>query len=65
MTSLQHWTDDDFPVSERSNTPQMTTFLGGPESREQVVKRHAKFLRLSVDTPVMGRSTYETVLAPF
>lgn len=24
----------------------MTSFLGGPESREQLVKRHAKFLRL-------------------
>ncbi|GAA3861043.1 GNAT family N-acetyltransferase [Leifsonia kafniensis] len=44
--SLHPWTADDLPVLERSNTPQMTTFLGGPESEEQLVKRQAKFLRL-------------------
>ena len=43
---LQPWTVDDLPVLERSNTNRMTSFLGGPESREQLVKRHAKFLRL-------------------
>ena len=44
--SLQPWTVVDLPVLERSNTTRMTTFLGGPESREQLVKRQAKFLRL-------------------
>jgi len=33
-------------VLQRSNTAEMTMFLGGPESDEQVEKRHAKFLRL-------------------
>jgi RimJ/RimL family protein N-acetyltransferase len=43
--SLQPWSIDDFPVLERSNTPEMTSFLGGPESAEKLVSRHAKFLR--------------------
>ncbi|MFT2817836.1 GNAT family N-acetyltransferase [Leifsonia sp. A12D58] len=46
VVSLQPWTVDDLPVLERSNTPQMTAFLGGPESQEQLVSRQAKFLRL-------------------
>ncbi|GAB2815514.1 GNAT family N-acetyltransferase [Alpinimonas psychrophila] len=42
---LLPWTVDDLPVLQRSNTPEMTTFLGGPESPEQLVKRQANFLR--------------------
>ncbi|MBG6237876.1 RimJ/RimL family protein N-acetyltransferase [Mycetocola sp. CAN_C7] len=40
------WSADDLPVIERSNTPEMTVFIGGPESPEKVIERHAKFLRL-------------------
>ncbi|WP_010203224.1 GNAT family N-acetyltransferase [Salinibacterium sp. PAMC 21357] len=43
---LERWQFDDLPVLERSNTPEMTVFLGGPESDQQIVTRHAKFLRL-------------------
>lgn len=43
---LEQWQVDDLPVLERSNTPEMTVFLGGPESDQQIVTRHAKFLRL-------------------
>ncbi len=44
--SLRPWTVDDLAVLERGNTPEMTRFLGGPESREKLLARHAKFLRL-------------------
>ena len=44
--SIHPWTVDDLPVLERSNTPEMTSFLGGPETPEQLALRHAKFLRL-------------------
>ncbi|WGW13565.1 GNAT family N-acetyltransferase [Saxibacter everestensis] len=47
--SLKPWTGDDMPVLERSNTPEMTTFLGGPETGEQLLKRQANFLRLWED----------------
>ena len=40
------WSTDDLPVLERSNTPEMTRFLGGPETDEKVVERHARYLRL-------------------
>ena len=44
--TLRRWTEDDLPVLQRSNTVEMTALLGGPESDEQLEKRHAKFLRL-------------------
>ncbi|PPL19897.1 GNAT family N-acetyltransferase [Microterricola pindariensis] len=44
--TLRPWSDNDFPVLERSNTPAMTVFLGGPESDEALRNRHARFLRL-------------------
>lgn len=44
--SLHPWSTDDLPVLERSNTPEMTSFLGGPETPEQLASRHARFLRL-------------------
>jgi RimJ/RimL family protein N-acetyltransferase len=44
--ALHPWTVDDLPVLQRSNTPEMTAFLGGPEPTEQLEKRHANFLRL-------------------
>jgi RimJ/RimL family protein N-acetyltransferase len=43
---LERWHFDDLPVLERSNTPEMTSFLGGPESDQQIIARHAKFLHL-------------------
>lgn len=43
---LERWQIEDLPVLEKSNTPEMTRFIGGPESAKQVVARHAKFLRL-------------------
>lgn len=44
--TLTRWGEDDFPVLERGNTPEMTRFLGGPETPEQLRDRHARFLRL-------------------
>ncbi|GHD40795.1 N-acetyltransferase [Mycetocola manganoxydans] len=43
---LEPWGPRDFPVLERSNTPAMTVYLGGPESAEKLATRHAKYLRL-------------------
>ena len=46
VISLHPWAADDLPVLERSNTPEMTVFLGGPESEEKLAARQANFLRL-------------------
>lgn len=40
------WSANDLPVLERSNTPGMTAYLGGPESPDKIAERHAKYLRL-------------------
>ncbi|HEU4808709.1 MAG TPA: GNAT family N-acetyltransferase [Homoserinimonas sp.] len=44
--SLHPWSANDLPVIERSNTPEMTVYLGGPESPEKLVERQARFMRL-------------------
>jgi RimJ/RimL family protein N-acetyltransferase len=45
---LESWSDDDLPVLEQTlGDPEMMTYLGGPESAEQLVARHAKFLALT------------------
>ena len=44
--TLQHWGRDDLPVLERANTPEMTAHLGGPESPDDLLQRHERYLRL-------------------
>lgn len=44
--TLRPWSDADYPVLQRSNTPEMTTFLGGPESEQKLLARQEKFMRL-------------------
>ena len=41
---LAPWSDAGFEVLQRSNTPEMTQFLGGPESREKLADRHRRYL---------------------
>jgi RimJ/RimL family protein N-acetyltransferase len=58
--TLERWTIHDLPVLERSNTPEMTAYLGGPESPEQLASRQARFLRLWED----GEARMFTVRVP-
>lgn len=46
LITLRPWARDDLAVLERSNTPEMTRFLGGPESAEALANRNARFLGL-------------------
>lgn len=41
---LALWTDDDLALLKRLNDPAMTEHLGGPETEEQVLKRHRRYL---------------------
>jgi RimJ/RimL family protein N-acetyltransferase len=41
---LEPWGEDDFWLLERANAPEMTTYLGGPETEEQVLARHRKYV---------------------
>ncbi|MFB9644657.1 GNAT family N-acetyltransferase [Microbacterium terregens] len=43
--TLHPWSPGDLPILERSNTPEMTAYLNGPESGEEVRERHERYLR--------------------
>ena len=47
MITLAPWSDDDLPLLIALNAPELTTFLGGPETDEKVRERHAKYLASS------------------
>ena len=38
------WTEEDFPLLVRLNAPEMTEHLGGPESEENLEKRHKRYV---------------------
>jgi RimJ/RimL family protein N-acetyltransferase len=42
--SLTPWSDSDFQLLRRCNAPELTVFVGGPESEEQLIKRHRRYL---------------------
>jgi RimJ/RimL family protein N-acetyltransferase len=45
--TLQPWSEGDLPLLEKLlGDPSMTEYLGGPESPEQIRKRHQRYLRL-------------------
>jgi RimJ/RimL family protein N-acetyltransferase len=41
---LEPWADKDLGLLQRLNTPEIWAHLGGPETEEQVLKRHARYL---------------------
>lgn len=44
---LQPWSEGDLPLLEKLlGDPEMMTHLGGPESKEQIRKRHQRYLQL-------------------
>jgi RimJ/RimL family protein N-acetyltransferase len=43
MVHLRPWSADDFWLLERCNTPEMTAYLGGPETAEQLAARQARY----------------------
>ncbi|WP_051950946.1 GNAT family N-acetyltransferase [Actinacidiphila yeochonensis] len=45
---LKPWGEGDFWLLERTNSPEMTEHLGGPESAERLAERHRRYLGLSV-----------------
>ncbi|WP_181905870.1 GNAT family N-acetyltransferase [Microbacterium bovistercoris] len=43
---LRPWSAGDLGLLQAANTPEMTAHLNGPETEQQVIDRHAKYLRL-------------------
>jgi RimJ/RimL family protein N-acetyltransferase len=44
--TLHPYTGEDFPLLVAGNAPEMTAYLGGPESDEALQRRHEKYQRL-------------------
>ncbi|MGW2920063.1 GNAT family N-acetyltransferase [Streptomyces angustmyceticus] len=43
---IEPWTAADLALLRRTNAPEMTHHLGGPETEEQLLARHARYLDL-------------------
>lgn len=46
---LRPWSQDDLALLRRTNAPEMTEHLGGPESEEALLRRHERYLRIDGD----------------
>jgi RimJ/RimL family protein N-acetyltransferase len=46
QVTLEPWAEDDFWLLRRTNSPEMTEHLGGPETEEQLASRHQRYLSL-------------------
>jgi RimJ/RimL family protein N-acetyltransferase len=42
--SLEPWSEGDLDLLRKTNTPAMTEHLGGPETEEQLLARHRRYL---------------------
>lgn len=54
---LEPWSEDDLRLLRRGNSPRMTEHLGGPETEEELLARHRRYLAVAA-----GRM-YRVVLA--
>ncbi|UUU26640.1 GNAT family N-acetyltransferase [Streptomyces sp. DSM 40750] len=44
---LEPWSEDDFWLLRRINSPRMTVHLGGPETEEELTARHCRYLEVA------------------
>ncbi|HWI30224.1 MAG TPA: GNAT family N-acetyltransferase [Microbacterium sp.] len=44
--SIEPWGEHDMVILERSNTSEMTVYLGGPETPDQLEARHQRYLSM-------------------
>ncbi|MFJ4410325.1 GNAT family N-acetyltransferase [Streptomyces sp. NPDC088910] len=57
---IEPWSADDLWLLRRTNTPEMTEYLGGPETEEQLLSRHQRYQ----DIEKTGGRMYRVVLVP-
>ncbi|OKK05822.1 GCN5 family acetyltransferase [Streptomyces sp. CB03234] len=60
---LEAWSERDFDLLRAVNAPELMAHLGGPETAEQLVKRHQRYVDLSADRSGAGRM-FRIVLEP-
>ena len=56
---LEPWSEGDLDLLRKTNTPEMTEYLGGPETEEQLIARHRRYL----DSGASG-TMFRVVLLP-
>ena len=67
---LVAWSSEDLPLLVRLNAPEMTEHLGGPETEEQVLLRHQRYVAVARSGIFRDSSTerrafvYKAVLEP-
>lgn len=52
---LEPWADSDLGLLRAANAPELMAHLGGPETQEQLLKRHRRYVDLSADRTGRGR----------
>ncbi|WP_406451303.1 GNAT family N-acetyltransferase [Streptomyces sp. NBC_00876] len=52
---IEPWSDSDLWLLRRANAPELMDHLGGPESEEQLMGRHGRYVALSADRTGRGR----------
>lgn len=58
---LEPWGDQDYELLVRTNAPEMMEHLGGPESPEQLEKRHRRYLDAKdLDSTFVHRVTLQS-----
>lgn len=60
---LEPWSEEDASLLRALNAPELTAHLGGPETGEQLVRRHRRYVDLSAADPGAGRM-FRIVLLP-
>ncbi|MCX4818566.1 GNAT family N-acetyltransferase [Streptomyces sp. NBC_01142] len=60
---IEPWSADDFDLLRASNAPELMDHLGGPETEEQLIKRHQRYVDLSADRTGRGRMFRIVLLA--
>ncbi|MDQ1009122.1 RimJ/RimL family protein N-acetyltransferase [Streptomyces sp. V4I23] len=59
---IEPWSEDDFELLCAVNAPELMDHLGGPETEEQLIMRHQRYVELSADRTGRGRM-FRIVLA--
>ena len=54
MLELAPWTEDSLDLLRRCNTPEMTVYLGGPETEQKLISRHVRYLGYLQDVPMVA-----------
>lgn len=60
---LEPWADKDLGLLQQLNTPEIWAHLGGPETEEQVLKRHDRYLGIETGAGGMFTVTLDGVTA--